>query len=357
MRHLRSITLILALVLGLTGCSVPPADPDTAEERVQFLAMDTAMTLSVYGRNRSEALSAAEALIRDLESVLSRTEENSAVSLLNREGALELGEPGEEPIPLLAAAEQYRRKTGGAFDITVAPVVAAWGFAGGDGYRVPSPAELEALLERVDGSAVRLEDRTVTLEPGQAIDLGGIAKGYAADKLAELFQAYEIPRAMVSLGGNVLAWGTRPDGTPWRIGVQDPARPEDQGAFAGILSLENAFAVTSGGYQRYFEEGGKVYHHIIDPLTGYPADSGLTSVTVVAGSTGGEDLPGTMCDALSTALFVLGEPLALDFQSSWTGAPFDLILITKDGRVVITQGLAESFTLDEGSGYTLEIVS
>lgn len=357
MRYLRSIALSLALALGLTACSGTPADPDTAEEHVQFLAMDTAMTLSVYGERRSAALQAAEHQIQDLEAQLSRTEPDSAVSRLNEAGTLEAGERAEDLLPLLEAAERYCRETGGAFDITVAPVVAAWGFAGGNGYHVPSPAELESLLERVDGTAVKIEGRTVTLSPGQSVDLGGIAKGYAADKLANIFRECETPRAMASLGGNVLAWGNRPDGMPWRVGVQDPARPGDQGSFAGILNLENAFAVTSGGYQRYFEQDGKRYHHIIDPATGYPASSGLTSVTVVAGCAGEQDLPGTMCDALSTTFFVLGEALALDFWSAWTGVPFDLVLITEDGRVVITEGLAESFTLDEGSGYTLEIVS
>ena len=140
------------------------------------------------------------------------------------------------------------------------------------------------------------------------------------------------------------------------MGVQDPARPDDQSAFAGILSLKNAFAVTSGGYQRYFEEGGRVYHHILDPATGYPADSGLTSVTVVADYFPGESF-GTLCDALSTAFFVMGEEDALDaWREDWS-RDVDLVLVTEDGRVVITQGLAESFTLDEGSGYTLEIVS
>lgn len=352
MRRLRSITLVLALVLGLTGCSASPADPDTAEEHIQFLAMDTVMTLSLYGENRAEALSAAEELIRDLESRLSRTEERSAVSRLNRGEAVELD---EELDSLLSLAAFFRLATEGAFNIGVAPLASAWGFTT-DHYQVPDPSEISRLVKVAEETWLRDSPEGQILEPGQAIDLGGIAKGYAADKLAELFREREIPRAMASLGGNVLAWGDRPDGTPWRVGVQDPARPDDQSAFAGILSLKNAFAVTSGGYQRYFEEGGKVYHHILDPATGYPADSGLTSVTVVADYFPGESF-GTLCDALSTAFFVMGEEEALDaWREDW-GNDCDLVLVTEDGRVVITQGLAESFTLDEGSGYTLEIVS
>ena len=357
MRRLISITLALPLLLSLTACFGPPVDPDTVQESIQVIAMDTAMVISTYGKRSTAAAYASEDLIRELESQLSRTEEESAVFRLNGTGTLELGEKAEDLFPLLEAADRYCRETGGAFDITVAPVVAAWGFAGGAEYRVPGNAELQKLLELVDGTAVKVTDRTAALAPGQSIDLGGIAKGYAADRLTDLFREYEIPRAMATLGGNVLVWGNRPDGTPWRVGVQDPARPQEQNAFVGVLLLENAFAVTSGGYQRYFEESGKTYHHIIDPATGFPADSGLTSVTVVADCAGDSDLPGTMCDAFSTALFVMGEERALDFWRNWGGNPFELVLVTEDGRVAVTGGLAEKFDFDTESGYVLEVIS
>ena len=357
MKRLAIYVLLAALLLSGCGAQM---DPDAAQESIQVIAMDTAMLITTYGERSVPAAYACEDVIRDLESKLSRTDPDSTVSRLNAAGTLELGELGEELIPILSAAEIYRQETGGAFDITVAPVVAAWGFAGGEEYRVPSDAELQALLGRVDGSAVRVEDRTVTLGPGQAIDLGGIAKGYTADKIVKVLQEYEVPRANISLGGNVLAWGDRPGGTPWRVGIQDPARANEQNAFAGVLNLTDSFAVTSGGYQRYFEENGKRYHHIIDPATGYPADSGLTSVTVVAPAGPQTYYNGSMCDAYSTAFFVMGEEKTLDF---WRGhqttgsAAFELVLITEDGRVVVTEGLADRFTLDESSGYAYEIAS
>ena len=353
---MRRLPPLLLLFLLLPACAAP-VDPDEARESIQVLAMDTAMLITTYGERSSAAAYAAEDVIRDLEKQLSRTLEDSGVSRLNAAGTLELGELDAELIPLLNAAETYRLETGGAFDVTVAPVVSAWGFAGGAEYRVPPPAELDALLERVDGSAVRVEDRTVTLGPGQAIDLGGIAKGYAAGKVLEVLLANEVPRANISLGGNVLAWGDRPDGTPWRVGIQDPARPEDQNAFAGVLALTDAFAVTSGGYQRYFEQDGTRYHHIIDPATGYPADSGLASVTVVAPAGPDACWNGTMCDAFSTALFVMGEEKTLDFRRHWSGPPFELVLVTEDGRVLVTDGLADRFTPGEDSGYVYETVS
>ena len=135
-----------------------------------------------------------------------------------------------------------------------------------------------------------------------------------------------------ALGGNVLAWGTRPDKTPWVIGIQDPANPNDPSAYVGLIRLENAFAVTSGGYERFFESGGKTYHHIIDPATGYPAESGLASVTVICGE-------GLLADALSTALYVMGEEKAVAFYRTFE-EPFDMILVTQDGRVVLTEGAA-----------------
>ena len=157
----------------------------------------------------------------------------------------------------------------------------------------------------------------------------------------------------VSLGGNVWVCGTRPDGTAWRVGIQDPNRVEEADAYVGTLQLTGGFAVTSGGYQRYFEEDGKTYHHILDPAPGYPAARGLASVPVVAGDGDGH---GAMCDAFSTALFVMGEERALNFWRS--GAyDFDLVLVTEDGRVLVTEGIEEAFLPMEGSGYVYETVS
>ena len=351
----RFAAYVFLLALLLTGCG-GPVDPDTAQESIQVLAMDTAMLITTYGERSPAAAYACEDVIRDLEAKLSRTLEDSEVFRLNAAGTLEDSEA--ELRTILSQAGYYCQETGGAFDVTVAPVVSAWGFAGGDEYRVPSQEELDRLLELVDGSAVKVNGQTVALGPGQSIDLGAIAKGCAADRILEVLQEYEVPRANISLGGNVLVWGDRPDGTPWRVGIQDPARVGEPNAFAGVLELTDAFAVTSGGYQRYFEQGGKTYHHIIDPATGHPADSGLRSVTVTAPAARKDDWNGTMCDAFSTALFVMGEEKALEFwRERGAGGAFDLVLVTEDGRVVVTEGLADRFTLEESSGYTLEVVS
>lgn len=365
MKRLTAYVLFLALLLS--GCGAQMS-PDEAQESIQVLAMDTAMLITTYGERSPAAAYACEDVIRDLEKKLSRTDPDSEVSRLNASG----GEPvevGEDLGVLLELAGYYRKSTGGAFNIAIAPVVSAWGFTT-DHFRVPSQAELDGLLELAQGGPICSGPRShggadcCSLGPGQSIDLGGIAKGYAADKIVTVLREHDVPRANINLGGNVLAYGDRPDGTPWRVGIQDPARADEQNAFAGVLELTDSFAVTSGGYQRFFEEGGKRYHHIIDPSTGYPADSGLTSVTVAAGlgEGDGSGFPGTMCDAYSTALFIMGEEKALAFwrdETLWgeEGCPFDLVLVTEDGRVVVTEGLADRFTLDEASGYTLEAAS
>ena len=358
MRQLALYVLLAGLLLS--GCGAQ-TDPDEAQESIQVIAMDTAMLITTYGQRSVPAAYACEDVIRDLEAKLSRTDPDSEVSRLNNAGG-EVVEVGEDLGLLIQIANTYHKWTDGALDISIAPVVSAWGFTE-DSFRVPSRAELEELL-RLKG-VPRFSTpgivTSVSLSPGQSIDLGAVAKGYAADKIMEVLREYEVPRANISLGGNVLAWGDRPDGTPWRIGIQDPARTDEQNAFAGVLNLTDSFAVTSGGYQRYFEENGKRYHHIIDPSTGYPADSGLRSVTVVADCGASETgaYPGTMCDAFSTALFVMGEEKALDFWRFWKSSaqPFELVLVTEDGRVVVTEGLADRFALDENSGYAYEVAS
>lgn len=346
--------LLMALLLSLSaGCGT--MDPDEAQESIQVIAMDTAMIFTAYGVNSTKADYAAEEEVYRLEAMLSRTDEESQVARLNSQGTADID---AELWGLIETAMAYSEATGGAFDVTVAPVLLAWGFTT-DEYQVPSQAELEALLPAVGAEHIRClgenTDGTVTvaLDPGTQIDLGAIGKGYASDRVAAIFEEYEVPRGLIRLGGSVLAIGDRPDGEAWRVGIQDPRDPDNAEAFAAVLNLTDAYAVTSGSYQRYFEQDGKRYHHIIDPATGCPADSGLTSVTVVTDGTQGN---GTLCDALSTALFVMGEEQALDFWRSGV-YNFQLVLVTEDGRVVVTDGLTDELTKVEGNGYTYETVS
>ena len=345
MKRLLCLLLALCMVLSLTACG------GEQPESVQLFAMDTVMDLTAYGENAAAALTDASREINRLERLLSRTIDTSEISQINAGGAVTVS---EETASLLAQAQTYTAATDGAFDITIAPLVSLWGITTDSPY-VPTQQEIDALLPLVGPEHLHLSGDTATLDDGCAIDLGGIAKGYTSDRAEAIFRAAGVESGNISLGGNVYVQGSKPDGSPWRVAVQDP---QNSSAAAVVLELSDAYAVTSGGYQRYFDQDGKRYHHIIDPATGSPADSGLLSVTVVASANGDTDGiltgHGTMCDAFSTALFVMGEEKALDFWRSGQ-YDFDLVLVTDDGRVVITEGLADSFEQSEGSGYAYEI--
>lgn len=353
MKRLGALLASLLLAGSLTACGGTAAQE---MQSIQVFAMDTVMGLRACGGETEAALAAAEDEIYRLDEALSRTREDSAVSRLNSAAGGTPVDVGEELRDLIARALDFSAATDGAFDITLAPVSSAWGFTE-DTYRVPEDAELALLLPCVGAEHVHLEEGTaVSLDQGTRIDLGAIAKGYASDWMAAIYQEHGITHGIVDLGGNTWVCGGNLEGEPWQIGIQDPARPA--GALAGILEASDAFAVTSGGYQRYFEQDGKTYHHILDPATGWPAESGLTSVTIVADEpqqVDGTPGRGAMCDALSTALFVMGEEEAVRFWRSGAYA-FEFVLVTEDGRVLVSEGLADRFEQEADSGYAYETI-
>ena len=339
MKKLIAALLSAALLLCLTACGAPK------RQELSLFAMDTYMTLVAYGKGASDALADSGRAINALEQKLSRTREGSAVWQVNHHGSAAVD---DETAALLAEALAYSAETGSAFDITVAPLVDLWAINSDSPY-VPSREEIDALLPMVGSDHVGLNGGTVTLDAGYAIDLGGIAKGYASDVVADVFAACGVTSGTVSLGGNVYVCGVRPDGKPWNVAVQDPGGD----GYACTLSLSDSFAVTSGGYQRFFTgPDGTVYQHIIDPATGSPAQSDLLSVTVVCSS-------GTRADAYSTALYVMGEEAAIRFwtEKQDTDHAFEAVLITADGRIVCTPGLTDHFTQQEGSSYEVQFVS
>ena len=320
--------LTVALTLSLTACGGRTRQ-EMGETRPVY-TMDTVMNLTAYGENASAALDAAEETLRTLDAKLDRHDETSTVSALNRDGTVEDAELAQ----LTDIAQTIGALSGGAFDPTVAPVMDAWDFTG-DAPRVPSDEELSALLAHVGLEKLSVDGNTIALSDGAQLDLGGIAKGYAAGRVRTILREAGVTSAIISLGGNVAAVGKKPDGSAWTVGLQDPDRPE---AYFGTVSIEDACVVTSGAYQRYFEENGVCYHHILDPHTGCPAESGVKSVSVVAQDD-------TLADALSTALFVMGLDAGAEFQKS-SGLAFEAVFVTDDNTVWITPGLAGRYRSD-----------
>ena len=349
----RAFCLILTILLLLTsGCGYPDESGQAevhednagsaAEEEaneISFFAMDTYMTIRAWGVDDDD-LAAAQELVDDLESRFSTTDDSSEIAILNASGCNELS---AETLGLLNRALELCELCQGYLDITIYPVVKAWGFTTGD-YRVPAAAELTELLKLVDWRQVSLSDHLVSLPEGVQVDLGSIAKGYAGDRIIELLRSSGAEHALLDLGGNIQTLGTKPDGSDWRIAVKDP----EKDSIVGVLAVSNRAVITSGGYERYFiADDGELYWHIMDPASGYPARNGLISVSVV-----GDE--GAYCDALSTALFVMGEEKAIDF---WLQrGDFDMVLIREDGTILITPDLAESFTLDSGSARPLQVI-
>ena len=297
----------------------------------QLFAMDTFMTFTAYGKECEEAVDEAVLEIQRLDGLWSVGNAASEVSKINASGR---GELSEDTAEVLERGLEIYRDTEGLFDITVCPLMSLWGFSTGE-YHVPEAGELEEVLALVDASGVRFDGRTVVLGEGQQMDLGGIAKGYASARVMEIYQAHGIESGMVSLGGNVQVTGNRPDGAPWQVGIQDP--DGGPGEVLAVLNVTDRAVITSGGYERYFEEDGKTYIHILDPRTGYPADNDLASVTVVSGD-------GTLADALSTSLYIMGYEGAVEYWRAHREA-FDMVLVTEKGEIRVTEGISRDLSV------------
>lgn len=334
---------LTALLLAgiLTGCSAPAKEMQQPVERSLF-AMNTYMTFTAYGEDAQAALQEAEECIQQVEGLWSVTDEDSEIYQANHSG----GQPvtvSEETAEIISFALEMAQRTGGALDPTIYPVLTAWGFTT-DSKQVPSQQQIAQLLEQVGYDRIQLNGTELTVPDGMELDLGAVGKGYTADLVTEILRRHGVTSALISLGGNIQAIGSRPDGSDWRLGIRAPWESGN----LGVLTVSDAAVVTSGGYENYFEDGqDNLYWHILDPSTGYPADSGLQSVTIVGRE-------GKMCDALSTALFVMGAQSAEQYWRENGG--FEMLLVTDSGEILITEGIAENFTLNEGRTETVRVL-
>lgn len=290
-------------------------------------ALDTTVTVTLYGTQEEALLGGCFDRIGQYERLFSRTWEGGDVWRINHAG----GAPTEvspATCELLRLALEMGEKSGGAFDVTIAPASSLWDFTAADPV-VPSGEALAAAAARVDYRRVTADTQegTVTLSgDGTAIDLGGIAKGYIADRLADYLAENGVDSALLDLGGNIYVLGKK-SGRPWRVGIRDPKDPQ---GLAAMVEAENASVVTSGVYERAFTVDGVVYHHILDPATGKPVRNGLASVTIVSDKSADGD-------ALSTACFVLGEDAGMRLVESLAGV--EALFIREDGTLAASKGL------------------
>ena len=383
-----AIGAMMAFSMLISATLTPAAYAGQNEEPQtrQLFAMTTVMNLKAYGKDAGATLDEAEEKIRSLDSLLSTGTKGSEVWQINHDGG---GTLSDDTATLTDLSLQLYQETNGAFDFTIYPIMKLWGFTeffgeSGDetesstenapGHEasaqteaetqteaaadalsssehlishVPTKAEIEALLPLVDSSKVIYDPETkkLTLPSGVQIDFGGIAKGYTSQAVMDIYQKHHLTGGLADLGGNIQVTGNKPDGSPWRVGIEDPA---DTSALLGILTLsEDSTVITSGGYERYLvDQDGKRYPHIIDPSTGYPVENDLSSVSIICKD-------GALADGLSTSLCVMGKEKAISFWKAHSDQ-FEMVLFDTDQTITISEGLKDSFISDR---YEIETVS
>jgi thiamine biosynthesis lipoprotein len=317
---------LLAAVLFAAGCSI---EAQSGESYV----MNTICAQTVYGENARSVIAANNRLLSEIEGAMSRTMEGSDVYRVNHaDGAVDVA---PETLHVLSVAGEVERITGGAYNPRLGALAEAWNFGTGE-ERVPGGEAALALAERARGSAAAVDGTSVTLESA-LLDLGGCVKGYALDALRESMDEQNVRSALVSVGGSIYARGVKPDGRRWSVGIRDPLGGAVD--YVSALTLEDECVSTSGAYERGFERDGVYYHHILDPMTGYPVQSGLLSVSIV-------DRNGLLTDLYSTALFVMGleDGMALAVEQG-----IDAVFITEDRQIVTTPGFGRDFTIKDGA--------
>ncbi len=299
----RIFLLIFCLALLLTGCGKEIKSEST------IFAMDTVMTLEVWGEDAENATTQLAKRINATERTWSTTQTNSLISRMNRG---EIQSLSEDEAALVTKVESLAERTHYAFNPRLRSLSLAWGFYHSENqdanFELPTESEIAAAIAEAQW------------------DLGAVIKGYTGQECADLLSHMDVDRAILNLGGNTQTYGEKPNGEPWIIGIQNP----DGGDALGLLSVSGTCSiVTSGDYQRYFEKDGVVYHHILDGKTGYPAETDLRSVTVICRD-------GMTADALSTALFVMGLEEAVEF---WRQSDdFEAVFLNKDGKIYATEG-------------------
>lgn len=330
--------LLTVLPLLLAGCSSEPqgqasGSPSNQAVSENYFIFDTFVSVKVFdSRMTKDHFKEVEALLQLIDGQMNRHLEGSEINKVNKQAGIGAVQVSEDTFNVVQKALDYAAATNGLFDPTVGPLVDLWG-VGNDYAKVPDEEELQRTMTLVRYDQVVLDPDKLTIklkQPGMSLDLGAIAKGYAADEIAAYLLEKGFTSAIVDLGGNIMAVGAKPDGTPWRIGLQDPS--EQRGNHIGLVRVEDKTIVASGIYERFFIENGVYYHHIFDLRTGYPVNNGMLSVTIVADKS-------IDADSLSTSIFSLGLEEGMAFIEAREDA--DAVFMMEDGTVHVSSGLKD----------------
>ncbi|WP_408955854.1 FAD:protein FMN transferase [Natroniella sp. ANB-PHB2] len=344
MQKYKKLLVGLIIVLFVVGCTTLEEEIQSARDTTYM--MGTAIQGQVYAPQAEELLAEGFAVIDKVEGKVSKNIEGSEIDKVNQAAGKEAVQVSEITFEIVAAAKEYAELSGGKFDPTIGPVVELWGI-NTEQEMVPERKEIEEQLKLVDYNQIELdhEEQTVFLkQKGMILDVGGIAKGYAANEAVDLFEARAAEGAYVNMGGGVTATGTKPDGDLWRVGIRDP-RPDDDGEILGIVELTDLTIDTSGDYERFFFEDGVRYHHIMDTETGYPAESDVMGATVITTDP-------TEADVLATIIYLLGSEEGLELIRGLEDV--DALAITEDQKIYTTDGLKDKVEIVRDDKYQLQ---
>lgn len=298
-------------------------------------AMYTITTVTVSARDEKEASTSIDQVFRELqrlEGLLNYYSKDSEVHAINVNAGKRAVKVSKETLEVLQKAITASELTDGGFDVTMGPVIALWDFKSG---KIPDKEQLKQALKKVGYRHIKIDETNQTVflaKEGMEINLGGIIKGYSAEKAVQLLKSKGLGGAIVSVGGDIRAFGSRPDGKPWSVGIQNPRPVRDKDELIGVLSITNHCVSTSGDYERFFEMDGVRYHHILNPKTGYPS-KGIQSLTIIS-----EDA--ALCDALSTGLFALGLETAVKRMKQ---LGLEGVIIDSSGKLTLTSKVEEIF--------------
>ncbi|MCT4563072.1 MAG: FAD:protein FMN transferase [Maledivibacter sp.] len=330
-----ALFMIVSIILIVSGCSARVNNEPVA--KTEFV-LGTVVTIKLYDNATEEVFNKAFARLREIENRMTINADDSEVIAINSNAGKDFVKVSDDTFYVIKSGKHFSRLSEGRFDISIGPLVKLWGI-GTDKAKVPNKEEIENKKIWVDYNDVVLNEseKSVMLKKsGMILDLGGIAKGYGADEVVDILKDNNVKHAIINLGGNIFAYGNKPDGTGWKIGVQNPL--SERGEYLGIVRVSDQTVVTSGVYERYFEEDGKRYHHILDPHTGYPVENNVVGITIIANSS-------IDADSLSTSAFALGLEKGMELIEGLGNV--DAVFVTRDSEVYMTSGLKDNFKLED----------
>lgn len=329
------IIMIMAMILSVLSIGCTKQQVSSQIERTEVI-MGTVVKITLYEGGSKEILDKAFERIAEIESLVSINKEGTEIEELNKNAGINGVKVSDTSYDIIEKALYYSEMSNGGYDLTIGPLVKLWGI-GMPNAKVPTQVEIDETIKKIDYSKVKINPNTKEVflsEEGLMIDLGSIAKGYTADEVVKLLREEGVEQAIVDLGGNIYAMGLKDGDTNWKIGIQSPFN--DRGNTVGSVEVSDKTVVTSGVYERFVEKDGVKYHHILNPDTGYPYETEIAGVSIIADKS-------IDADALSTLIFTKGLDEGLDMVEKLD--KIDAVFITNKKEVYITEGLRGNFEI------------